>query len=514
MTKQQTYKSGTSRKLTPGWTVIPLCFLLPGLLSTNYILNYFYGKGAAALDAGWFAALESGPVSLSLPNPALISGSFFSYHISPIFVLLAAVHRYLLPLPAPVFFALTQGLWQATLGAAAALCVTRCLPGRPVVCTVLGLACAGNGIALAMLGFPHVEIAISALLMSTLVLRLCGFHGRSRWLWTCPLVLLLMVREDAGLQCAAVFGCLALYRLRNGDRRSGVGDLGTALLCACLSGAELAIQEHPFPAPPNMFAAIYSGTPPFAHVTHAFLQGRLYRLYQDRAYVWAPICLALFYAAVTRDVLPAIGSVACLPWCVLACVAISPSAGEMVSYYSFPMMIGSLWPMLGVLPAFRAEPQARWRYLWLQSGMLMLSIGLFFEWGSANHDPTPWTSMGFGWTRRIGPMEAFTDTLLAKRPTLGHFVVDDAVVSLRMAAFVPGEWRYRMVFTLAEQRSIDAIFSQPGTWTDGLTQPLAERVGLPPARSIEGTPFVFRSHLVQFGKGESNFQTDEATRSD
>jgi hypothetical protein len=65
-----------------------------------------------------------------------------------------------------------------------------------------------NGISLSAISFPHIEIAIPALILLILTFWARGFR-RTAW----RLVpLLLMIREDAGLHLATIVGLIACWR--------------------------------------------------------------------------------------------------------------------------------------------------------------------------------------------------------------------------------------------------------------------------------------------------------------
>jgi hypothetical protein len=490
-------------------------FLVPAVLAVNYTLNYYYGFGASVWDAGYFAWLSTNSASLMLPSPPCMGGSYLVHHVAPIFSLFAALYSVLpFHLPPPAYFALTQGAWHGILGAAMAWCALACLPGRPWAALALALACAGNGIVLAMLGFPHYEIAIPALLASALVLRLAPPARGGAWVWILPLLLLLTIREDAGFHAAGIFGCLALWRLMffpspsplwggpgwgaagiYPQTQAAITELTVALIGAACSVADLLLQKHLFPNATSSLTNLYLGTPAFAHLTPGMIADRALRLLAFRNYVWAPLLLTAVVAALRRDARLLIGGVACLPWYMLNVVAISPQIGLMVSYYSFPMMIALLWPLLAALPSLGAPATARLRYIYLQAGMAGLSIMLFVGLGTANHDPAPWRGFGIGWAWRIGPMEAGMDRLLATKPRLGRMIADDAVASLRMGAFGPDEVRFAMGFTAAEEAATDTLVYQPGTFRDTDKQVLIGRAGLRFETRLEGTPFRVRTRL-------------------
>ena len=145
-------------------------------------------------DAGWFAHLTCH----GLQNPPALGGTFLADHMSIVLGILAVVHTFAPAMPDPIFFAFTQGFWFGILGLATSICVTPWLP--TVRGLLLAILSAMNGISLATLGFPHIEVAIPALIL--LVLALWTTNRRAAALAVVPL--LLTVREDAGLHLARI----------------------------------------------------------------------------------------------------------------------------------------------------------------------------------------------------------------------------------------------------------------------------------------------------------------------
>jgi hypothetical protein len=245
-----------------------LAFLVPAVLATNYTISRFYTLGAPMWDAGWFAHLSCH----GLQNPPAMGGTFLSDHMSFVLAVLALVHTISPAMPDPVFFAFTQGFWFGILGLGTSICVMPWLPARRGL--LLATLCAMNGISLATLGFPHIEIAIPALIV--MVLALWTTNRRMAALTVVPL--LLTVREDAGLHLAIILALMAGYGwCRTSQWRAGRMAAALALLCVITSFATLAVQQAFFSD--GAFAAdgmdslhaVYLGRPTLAHRFH---QGR------------------------------------------------------------------------------------------------------------------------------------------------------------------------------------------------------------------------------------------------
>jgi hypothetical protein len=471
-------------------TVRALCFLVPASLATSYTINCFYVRGAPLLDAGWFAWLDANALTWPIPNPPALGGAYLAIHFSPIFFVLTWLHRLIPTMPAPVYFAFTQGVWFGLIGLAAGLCVLPGLTSRRLPGLLLALVIAGNGITLATVGFPHFEIAIPALLLLTLALREAGPESRIGWLWPASLLLLLTIREDAGLHAATILGCLAAWRVvQSGRLRAGVADLVVATVCVLASSVVLGLQKFVVPDGGGSLAGTYLGTPWLAHVDRAFMVERLHYLFKDRSYVWGPLLLLAGAAIATRDLRLLVGAVACLPWLALSFVAKSVQAGEMWDYYSFPLMVGLCWPMLAARPGLHADAVVRRRYAVVQAIVSVLSIALFIGSGG-NHDRRPWRSFPPLWAGRIQPTELAMDAMLRRRAAFGHLIVDDAVASLRLGAFGADEWRYALAYSDAEIAATDTLVYQPGTWIQRRKVAIIAMASLVNCYNLRSTYFV------------------------
>jgi hypothetical protein len=376
------------------------------LLATNYTVNRFYVLGAAMWDSGWYAHLAA----TGLRNPPAIGGWFLSDHMSLILVITSLIHQLTPQTTTPIFFAFTQGLWFGLLGLAASLCLRPLLPSLQAV--MLSVLCAANGISLATIGFPHIEIAIPALILLILA---CWTRGYRRLAWML-VPLLLMVRENGGLHLAIIVALLAIWRwhLTRSWRAawpeailSAVGLLGSV--------ASFGVQKALFVSDVDQLHETYLGMPPLAHVDWAFLGHRIYRLAQNRSYIYLPLLISLVVAVRRRDWLLALGALAGLPWVLLALVACSSGAGELMSYYGFPLMVGLCWPMIVAhcRPGIGSHAPTS-----LLAVNVVLSTVLF-AFSGGMHDRRPWQSFGLPKQTRINATEVALDKIITSRRQLG-----------------------------------------------------------------------------------------------
>jgi hypothetical protein len=476
--------SGTVRaaiscmKAAARWAGGLLAFALPTLVGTLYTLNYFYVDGAPMWDAGWFAYLASHSTGLTLPNPPAMGGSFYAVHVSPIFAALTFVHDVAWSGSDAAFFAATQGLWYGLTGLGVWLALGG---GDGAVAVAVSVATALSGVALSTLEFPHIEIAIPALLILFIVL----FRGRARW-WAClPLLLLLTVREDAGLHAALLLGAIGVYL----GREAGKPYLLLAVACTGVTVVAFVAQRWAF-AGNAALSDTFLGDPPLHHLGFGLLATRVLGLLLNRSYLYVPVALMLLVARWHRSPLLALGPLACVPWTLLALVGVSDHAGALTSYYAFPFIAALAWPAVSLA----IEPTApRPTHMRLQALIAVLSIGLFAVSGN-KADYRPWSHLAPLPSGRIAATEGALDVLLAHRASLGKIIVDDSVASLRAGAFSGSEIRNLLDFTDSEIAGTDALLSFGETsWLKSERAALISSAHLDWSYTIPDTSLILRS---------------------
>jgi len=340
----------------------------------NFVLNHF-AQGPYLYDTGWFAGMIYHPTwNLIAPMAMGEQASFYNTHISPLLYLLG-LPSYFLPDVMPVYYAKVLGVVYGTLGLTGAIAaepLTRKWGWRgPLAAGLIGLGLAFSGISLAAIGFPHYEPLYAGLAGLFLALLL-----RGKWQWAAlPFGLALLVREDCGLH---LFGILILLflcswpasTLRPGRRRL----LGYALAGLAFSIAEIILQKT-FYHGDNALQRIYLGEPSFAHVTAALIKQRLGFYLHANKYILAPGLLLTALAGWRRSWLLLAGVVAVLPWVVVNFLAKSNEAGEIHTYYAFPLLVMLIWPLL-IYPVDPRRPTPGAALL--GSGVVLGSSLLFF----------------------------------------------------------------------------------------------------------------------------------------
>jgi hypothetical protein len=470
------------------WFCHSIAFLIAAILATNYTVNRFYTLGAAMWDSGWFAHLAA----TGLRNPPAIGGWFLSDHMSLVFAITALVHALTPAVPAPIFFAFTQGIWFGLLGLAASLCLRPLLPAVPTL--MLSVLCAMNGISLSAISFPHIEIAIPALILLILTFWARGFR-RTAWMLV---PLLLMIREDAGLHLATIVGLIACWRWHaTRSWRAARPEAMMALAGLLGSAATLVAQEAFFVVGVDQLHDTYLGTPILSHVNWAFLGHRIYRLGQNRSYIYLPFLITIIVAARKHWLLLALGPLAGVPWVLLALVARSSAAGELMCYYACPLMIGLCWPMIAAQPALGGDRRVALRVL---TANVTLSVALF-AFSGGMHDRRPWQSFALPDPARIVMTESALDEILASRAKLGPFIVDDAVGALRPSAFRRSELRLLMDFTPDDIQSLHFMVFVPVAWLAERKAQIISEASLTWHYRIVGTSLLLYSRTPLYGLG-------------
>ncbi len=408
-------------------------------LNVSYTLDYFYLRGAGD-DAGWFAWLAANAKAWPIPNPDLIGGSFLALHMSPIFFAATAVMAPLSFWPAAVRFSLFIAVWAPLLWLALFLLLEtfssitfarRC--GVAVLLTV-------NGLTLSIIGFPHIEILIPAL--GLLAIAICVRARSAAGLAGAAAVALLalMVREDAGLHLLLLLAAMAVARGWAWDRRL------VALGAWCLAGSvvALAAQRYAVPGGGQQLGNVYLGHPPLGEVSPASLARRLWYWATRREYIFLPLLALLVAAARDRRLL--LGAAIAVPWLLLSLVAVAQQAGDLWSYYCFPLVFMVLWPLL--LAQTDSPPLAR--LLRVQIVMGGLSTAAFVVVGvlpnvgdGGSHDRAPWTHLV---PPSAGAIRA-TEAALAGRE---GWLFDYGAAALAIGALRPGQFVAGLAFSDAE----------------------------------------------------------------
>jgi hypothetical protein len=450
---------------------------------TAYTLNHFYLAGGYFWDSGLFAHFSAFtdewpmlwpdllPYDTSKPRP-----TFFSIHFMPIFYGTSALHQLVPFVPPAAYFSILQGMWAGLIGLSAfLLCAGASGTG---IAAVTALATALCGPMLAAIGFPHIEMAIPALLLLFFALRT---RGRT-WAAYTALGLCLLVREDAGLHAAAFLTVLAGAQWVSGASRQKVlNNLGLAFACTVYSVAAVAFQMTWAPEDSMQLEDVYLGRPVGAHLSWQLIATRAAMFVTGWGYAVWPVIILIAVALWRRNAPLLAGALAPIPWILLSLLAVKEVG--LMAYYSFPLIITIAWPTV----AMPRSPFA----VKLQLAMVSGSVLLFVLAGGPNHDRAPWRLFVVPDLGAIGRYEAALRDVVDHRQDLGRIMLGDAAVSLAPEAARLGEWT--LLWSASRLPDPDVVIHMPGGSGEFEARNVINAAGLVHQCQIDGTPFVIFS---------------------
>lgn len=456
---------------------------VPFAAFTGLLLHHFYISGSFLLDAGWTAyLLTHGGLSLTFPT-ALRGESYFIFHVSPLFVAIADLRR-ALPVSDMQFFAGFMGLCHALAGAAVLWTLYagfRLRRGVPLaIAALIAVAFSFNGLALAIVRYPHSEI----LVVASVILFAVALVQRHTILAGVFLFVALLTREDAGLHVFALLALVVgLNRWHGANWRSQRTEIAYAAIALAYSVVAIAVQRALSDGTPTL-TLTYLGNPPFVELTveRTLLRLQFYAAY--RGYLVLPALIAAIWALRARNPYILVGYVAFLPWAMLQLIAHTDIAGTLSGYYAYPFMIASFWPLLGVLL------DRRRRGVEGRSGATVLAfsamIAASFVGVSQQYNPGRLDLMAGLADPPALARQAATDEAIARlarsKAALGALLVDTSIVALAPDAFTPGE-------TVPEYQSgpLDTVVYYTRGFESNRLRGLAKTAGLHQYYRVPGT---------------------------
>lgn len=469
-------------------------FFVAAWLYHNATLNHFYIFGSST-DSLWFAGmLWHGDWLLHGP-PGIEPRSFYTSHFTPLLVL-PALLTHLLPFDHVEWLALVLGNLHGLLNAAFAWCAWRLLDdqgARPLVSNGVAAACgaglAFSGLQAVFMGLPHIEIAVSAMLVAFLGALACGAR---RWA-TVWFVALLLAREDGGFHAFSFLApliALEWWRTRRWLRVE-LFYAGTALLYSLLV---FGLKPYFIDQHVSWFSEHFIGTPPFAQLTWEQITYRLRHFVMQSGHIWGPL-LALTCGAILRgDATTAVGAIAVAPWVALhTFFGLHITIWTMGYYYTFPVLSAVAWPTLLALycrgPARPAGNNAGlW---WLQAvTLLMASLPTFSKdlpFHGSRFRGTEFT-LPAPTTLQAGAYREFARRLNAARPELGTVAANLAAIGLAPFTLKGSEWLESVSpDDAAEVATLDSILLFAGTYSCPGLETVIRRAQHPYVYTVPGT---------------------------
>jgi hypothetical protein len=473
-------------------------FVIPFLAYATNILHIFYQVGSSFHDAGWSAYLIH-DADLLVHNPRFADNgvSWFNFHISPIFLVTSAF-GYLLPLTRIEFYAAYIGISHALPGVAVFwLLVSGYRMTTPVQCSaaaLLALFFSFDGLALAIAQFPHFTMFIVGTGMMFLVALVLRHFGIALFFF----VLCLSTREDAGFH---LFALLSLAFVLEWWRGAPEGEQRPTAVFAAIalfySSAAVALQ-HALSSDHSLLVSEYLGHPFFADVTVSSMATRFLGWVMYRGYVVFPAVCALAWAIVRRNPQIILGYAAFAPWGLLHLVAARDMMGTLPSYYAFPFMFGSFWPLIGLLIQRRRSGEER-SFLEPVCGFALLTAASFMP-SPYQHNPTHIDLPADFVSPPSVARQMATDRALAQLAgarELGRAIVDQSVLAL-----VPELYRAEDVLSSGVHVDPDSVIYFADGFESTLARTTAAEAGLERVYAVPGTSIRIASNrAIQGFKG-------------
>ncbi len=432
------------------------------VIALNMYLGHFYVQGGYYLDSGWFVWLSSNSTPNSMPNAPGIGGNFYPIHVSPIFwVFTIASKTIFAPFPEAARFAIYQSLfhaaWVAALVSAARRYTSTWLAG------LMSFAVAFSGLSLAVVAFPHHEIAIP--IMLACALSLWSRPNTSPIFGFLALAVGLAVREDAGLHYGGFFVLVGLVLLRiEGRRRLGSQAIALAGVASFYSVAVLVWQSTiKTPNTGSSLSRVFLGSPPYEHLSVELMVERLQEISTTKAFITIPLAMLLVWLTVKKDWLTLAGVASVMPWFAFCFLAISDLAGLLDTYYVFPLLTALSWPILSPNWSMGSTSLATPVVAALCG---VLSLGLTAVPESLQIKVNPVRNLDFDWVERVDGTQDTVDLISHDAAQIGPFYVDDALASLMTASETGTYWAAPGVATVDGMDDAECLFLMQDTWQE------------------------------------------------
>jgi hypothetical protein len=458
--------------------------LVPFLAYAINILHSFYDVGNAFHDAGWSAYLIHDS-DLLLHQPFFVEGgiSWFNLHVSPVFVVTSALGS-LVPLTRIQFYAAYVGISHALPAIAVFWLLTSGYRmTRPAACLLaaaLALFFAFDGVALAIARFPHFMIFLvgtGMMFLAALILRRIGIA-------LVFFVLCLGTREDAGFHLFALLSLSLIWQWWQGASWREQRPTVAFALAGLLYSTIVVALQHALAGEHSLLTSEYLGSPPFADISLYTMGERFLGWMVFRGYVMLPALAALVWAIARRNPQVILGYAAFVPWGILHLAAARDMQGVLPSYYAFPYMFASFWPLAGLLIQRQHSPDDR-SILEPIGGFALLTLASFAPSPNQHNPAHIDLPAGFAALPSAARQAATDQALgqLGRTAALGRVAVDQSVLAL-----TPEFYRGEQVLSLTSTpRDFDSIIY----FARGLQSPLARETaasaGLDQLYRVPGT---------------------------
>lgn len=438
-----------------------LSFLIPTILFTNYVLNHIYVFGSSILDVGWFIHLSSVELTWPLINPLYIgvTESFFSTHFSPFFYVLSIIYKIFSWIISPHYlFSLFIGSMYGLISFSINMSFFKLINNYSfkILFFILILSILGslNGANLALIGFPHIEIAIPALILLFITL----YFNNYKKLSYLTFILLLTIREDAGFHFfGVIFIFFIVHKISQKDLSKIDKDLWIIFVISFIySILAIFIQKTFFPGD-NALGRIYLGEPFFSHITKEFIIGGIKYFIQNREYLYVPAIFSIIFAIYMRNIYLLIALLSIIPWSFLLFFAVTPMPNTFSNYYIFPYITMICWPILGFLICKYFNIR-NFNIKQILFPYLFVSASSFFLYdGSGNVDAKPYTKFNFDYINSYSNIEKFKKEFIENRIVFGNILYDEPSACIFVKDLNKNEYAYLNNFNEKQKSEVDTI---------------------------------------------------------
>ncbi|MGE5271338.1 MAG: hypothetical protein ACM3JG_16880 [Thiohalocapsa sp.] len=470
-----------------------LAFALPFLAYASNILHVFYIRGSSFLDAGWTAYLIH-DADLHLHNPPFIGGSFFTNHISPLYLLTSAI-GHLLPLTRIEFYAAFVGIAHA-LPALAVFWLLASGYGmtglaRGAAAAALGALFSFDGLALAIAKFPHFTmflVGTAMMFLAALVLR--RFRVALVFFLLC-----LITREDAGFHLFALLSLALILEWWRGSPVAALKPMAIFATAALLYSIATVGFQLIHPSEQSLLVPEYLGQPLFAGFSAAAMAANLAGWAAYRQYVVVPALGAVGWAILRRNPQIVLGYAAFVPWALMQLGAVKPLIAALASYYAFPFMLAGFWPLIGLYMQRRHDGTARGAVEPVVGFAVLTALS--FVPSPLQHNPTHMRLPADFFAPPSFARQTATDQALirlAGAKELGTEVVDQSVLALVPELYPPPN-----VLGSQQQAAPDSIIYFADGFESAQARAVAAAAGLDRSYRIAGTAIRVASRHILSG---------------
>lgn len=425
-----------------------ISFILPFLLYVNYHINSFYHYGAGVLDSGWFIFLATNFTSTILQNPPVLftthlGETYLNTHVSFIFIFFSFLYKYIFFWISPeIYLSMILSLFYALLSFSIFIFLSH-LNINLFLLLFISISAAFNAQSLAMVGFPHFEIAIPVLIILFFVL----YVKKQKILSYIIFIFMLFAREDAGFHFfGLIFIMMCIEYIKTTSIQYSKELIKFALIAFIYSLTVIIIQKIFFQVD-DAFVRVYAGSDFFAHLNIQFLSNRFEFLILQRAYLYVPIIILFFAAFFTKNYYLLASALSIIPWTVLSICAITDMPGTLSNYYAFTFILIFGWiPIACYLNSGLSNNIVIKQMIFIMISVILSSIILFPNL-KGNVDDSPWQRIFVPNKKEIVYTHKFKNYLKEHKDKLGNILYDEAMSLFAIDSLQFKEYLYVNTFS-------------------------------------------------------------------